>query len=66
MKSTKNCKILNYIGHLLDTYLYWTTFTNFVSIFGFACLLDTPIAVTSSTIGLKICAITAGIKNISQ
>ena len=32
----------------------------------FASLIGIPIGITSSTIGLKICAITAGIKNLSQ
>ena len=34
-----------------------------LSISAFASLLGIPIGITSSEIGLKICAITAGIKN---
>ena len=45
--------------------LYWTLpFFSFCSywIFAFAYLLGIPIGITTSAIGLKICAITAGIK----
>ena len=42
-----------------------STTTRCVSISGFASLLGVPIGITSSTIGSKICAVTAGIKNIS-
>ena len=38
------------------------TITGCVSIFSFASLIGIPIGITSSAIGLKICAITAGIK----
>ena len=36
--------------------------TRFISISAFASLLGVPIALTSSAIGLKICAIATGIK----
>ena len=36
--------------------------TGCISISAFASLLGIPIGITSSAIGLKICAITAGIK----
>ena len=45
--------------------LYWTLpFSSFCSywIFAFAYLLGIPIGITTSAIGLKICATTAGIK----
>ena len=50
-KHKKVCKTLNYIEHLAST------ITRCVSISSFA-----SIKITSSAIGLKICAITAGIK----
>ena len=40
-----------------------STITGYVSISGFAYLVGTSVGIWSSAIGLKICAITAGIKN---
>ena len=53
------CKILNYTKHLL---ILISAVTGSVSISGFATLVGAPIGITSSTIGLKIYEITAGIK----
>ena len=53
----KVCRVLNYIDHL---HIIISTTTGFVSISAFACLVDIPIGITSSAIGLKICVITAG------
>ena len=53
-------KILNYIEHLL---IAISTITGCVSISAFTSGVGIPIAVTSSAIGLKICVITAVIKN---
>ena len=39
-----------------------STVTGYISISAFASLLSIPIAITSSAIGLRICAITTGIK----
>ena len=39
-----------------------STITGCISISAFASLIGIPIGITSSAIGLKICAITAGIK----
>ena len=58
-KYEKLCKVLNYIEHLL---ILVSTVTGCVSISAFASLVGIPIGITSSAIGLKICAITAGIK----
>ena len=59
-KKHKNvCRILNYIDHLL---IIISTITGCVSISAFASLVGIPIGITSSAIGLKICAITAGIR----
>ena len=41
---------------------YNSTITGCVSISAFSSLAGIPVGITSSAIGLKICAITAGIK----
>ena len=51
---------MNYIDHLL---IVISTITGCVSISVFPSLVAIPIGIRSSAIGLKICAITAGIKN---
>ena len=51
---------MSYIEHLLSVI---STITRYVSISVFPSLVVTPIGSASSTIGLKICAIIAGIKN---
>ena len=58
-KHKKFCRVLNYIDHLLSVI---STITGCVSISAFAPLVSIPLGITSSAIGLKICAITAGIK----
>ena len=58
-KHQKFWGVLNYIDHLL---IVISTITGCVSISGFTSLSGIPIAITSSAIGLKICAITAGTK----
>ena len=50
---------LNYIEHFL---FLGSTITGCISISLFASLVRIPIGITSVTIGLKICAIIAGIK----
>ena len=56
---------MNYIEHLLNLV---STVTGCVSISAFASIVDIPIeipipiGIMSSAVGLKICAITAGIK----
>ena len=64
-KHKKVCTALNYIEHFL---ILSSAITRCVSIFSFASLDGIPIGFTSSAIGLKICAITAGkqLKSISQ
>ena len=51
---------LNYIEHFL---ILVSAITGCVSISAFSSLVDIPIGYTSSAIGLKICAITAGNEN---
>ena len=58
-KHKKVCTTLNYIEHFL---VLTSTITRFISISVFAFLLGIPIGIATSEIGLKICAITAGIK----
>ena len=52
------CRVFNYIDHLL---IIITTITRCVSLSDFASLVGISIGITSSAVGLKICAITAGI-----
>ena len=59
-KYLKKKKVLNYIDHSL---IVNSTITECVLIFSFASLVRIPIGIASSTIELKICLITAGIKN---
>ena len=61
IKSTKrfNFTTLNYINHFL---ILWPTIIGCVSISAFSSLADITIGTRSSTIGLKICAIAAGIE----
>ena len=58
-KHKKICRLLNYIDHPL---IVISTITGRVSIFAFAFLVDIPMGITSSAIGLKICVITAAIR----
>ena len=39
-----------------------STFTDYVSFFGFASLVAIPVGITSSAVGIKICTMTARIK----
>ena len=50
---------LNYIEHLL---ILTSGDTRFVSVFAFASLVGIPISIENSAEGLKVFAITAGIK----
>ena len=59
-KHKKVCITLNYIEHFL---ILASTITGCISISTFASLFSIPIGIKSSVIVLKICAITAGIKN---
>ena len=50
---------LNHIEHFI---ILGSTITGCVSISAFSSLVGIPVGITSSATGLKICAITAGIK----
>ena len=58
-KYKKACKYLNYVEHLL---ILVSTVTGCVSISAFASLVCVPVGITSSAVGIKICAITTGNK----
>ena len=53
------CTTLNYIELFLDLA---STTTGYILISAFTFLIGIPIGIMSSAIGLKICAITRGIK----
>ena len=55
----KVCTNLNYIEHFL---IVASKITGCISISAFCSLIGIPLGITSFAIGLKICAITAGIK----
>ena len=57
-KYKKACKYLNCVGHLLIL----VSTVILVSISVFASLVYVLVGITSSAVGIKICAITAGIK----
>ena len=58
-KDRKACATLNYIKQFR---ILASTITECISISTFASLIGNLLEITSSQIGLKICAITAGIK----
>ena len=60
-KHKKACRTLNYIEQFL---ILASTFTGCILISAFASLLGIPIEIKSSAIGLKACAINAGVKPI--
>ena len=58
-KSERTIKYLDYVDHLL---ILVSTITGCISISAFALLVCVPIGITSSAVGINICAITVGIK----
>ena len=58
-KHKKICATVNYIEHFL---ILASTITGCISVSAFASLLGISIAITTSAIGVKFCAIAAGIK----
>ena len=58
-KHKKVCTALNCIEHFL---ILTSAVTEYISISAFSTLLGIPTGITSSAIGLKICAITVGTK----
>ena len=62
-KHEKVCATLNYTDHLP---ILASVVTICISISAFTSLVSITIVITSSAVGLKICAITATTKSISQ
>ena len=62
-KYKKTCKYLNYVELLL---ILVSTITGRASLSVFASLVCVPVSTTSSALGIKICAITAGIKKYNS
>ena len=60
-KALKNLQSFELYWHL--TYFNFCTNTGCISISSFASLIGVSIGITSSAIGLKICARTTGIKH---
>ena len=58
-KYKKTFKYLNYVEHML---ILVSTVTGCVSISAFASLVCVPVSIMSFAVGIKICAIIAGIK----
>ena len=58
-KHKKVCITLNYIEHFL---VLASTITGCISISALSSSIGIPIAIKSAAVGLKICAIAAGIK----
>ena len=58
-KREAGCTTLNYIKHYL---ILASAITGCISVSAFTSLLDIPVGITSSAIGLKISAVAAGIK----
>ena len=58
-KHKKDCTTLNYIE---ECFVLASTIARCISVSAFVSFLAIPIGITSSTIGLKISAIAAGIK----
>ena len=59
-KHRKVCRVFNYIDYSL---ILISTITGRVSISSYTSLVSIPIGIASFAIRLKICVITAGIKN---
>ena len=63
MKSKKHKKVCRVLSYFDNSLIVISIITGCVSISAFASLVRIPIGISSSTIGLKICAITAAIKD---
>ena len=61
--SKKHKKISTTLNYIEDSLVVASTIIGCISISAFASFLGIPIGITSSAIRLKICAITAEIKN---
>ena len=59
MSEKQVCKDLNYFEYFL---IFISAVSDFISVSAFASLVGVPVGIADSAVGLKICAITAGIK----
>ena len=64
MLSRKHKKVYTALGYIEHFLILASTITGCISISAFASLIGIPIGITSSGIGLKICATAAGNKNL--
>ena len=55
-----------YLNYAENLFILSSTVTGCVSISAFASLVFVPVGITSTAVGINICAITAGFKSISQ
>ena len=55
-----------YLNYAENLFILSSTVTGCVSISAFASLVFVPVEITSTAVGINICAITAGFKSISQ
>ena len=62
LMSKKHIKVSTVLNYIEPSHSLISAITGCVSISDFASLVGIPIGITSSTIGSKICVITAGIK----
>ena len=64
--SRKHKKVCTTLNNFERFFILASTITGCISISAFPSLLGIPIGITNSAIGLKICAITAGIKKFKS
>ena len=62
-KYKKTCKYLNYVEHV---FILVSAVNGGVSVSVFASLVCVAVGITSSSVGLKICAITTGLKKYNS
>ena len=62
-KRKRRCGPFNYFEHF---FVFVSAISGCVSISPFASLVGVPVGIASSAVGLKICAITAGIKKCNS
>ena len=62
LMSKKYKRTYNYLNYVEQLRILVSTVTGCASISAFASLVCVPVGITSSAVGIKICATTAGIK----
>ena len=66
LMSRKRKKVSTTLNHIAHFRILTSTITGCISISAFSSLICIPVGITSSIIGLKICAITAGINKYNS